>query len=362
VNTERLNTICPYYTMYPLQFPLRVLRAAQPKGWVLDPFCGRGTTNFAARLLGLNTVGFDSSPIAAAVASAKLACASATEVITEAQRILLSKCDVAIPEGDFWDRAFHRSALVDICRLRKAIGIRPRTSAQVMLRALVLGVLHGPLTKGPPSYLSNQCPRTFAPKPAYAVRFWRRNRFLPRQVDTLLLIQRRAQYCLLSQPRVVEGYILRADSRNPAIFQSRPKFSWVITSPPYYGMCTYIPDQWLRNWFVGGPPLVSYTQPQTELSHSSPESFSKQLRQVWQNLEKACVRDARLICRFGGINDRDVEPLDLLKLSLSDTSWRLITIRNAGTAHNGKRQASQFGIRGQSVPKREYDVYARLAN
>lgn len=72
MSLHRLNTICPYYTMYPLQFPLRVLRDAQPKKWVLDPFCGRGTTNFAARLLGMNTVGFDTSPIAVAIASAKL--------------------------------------------------------------------------------------------------------------------------------------------------------------------------------------------------------------------------------------------------------------------------------------------------
>jgi hypothetical protein len=62
-----LNALCPYYTMYPLDFPLRVLaNRIRPQEWVLDPFCGRGTTNFAARLVGLSSVGIDSSPIAVA--------------------------------------------------------------------------------------------------------------------------------------------------------------------------------------------------------------------------------------------------------------------------------------------------------
>jgi len=47
-----LNGIFPYYTMYPLEFPLRVLhRHTQAGDVVLDPFCGRGTTNLAARIL-----------------------------------------------------------------------------------------------------------------------------------------------------------------------------------------------------------------------------------------------------------------------------------------------------------------------
>src|SRR6266705_1167133 len=71
--SRALNGICPYYTMFPLDFPMRVLsRVDRPGGWVLDPFCGRGTTNFAARVLGLPNVGFDSNPVAIAIAAAKL--------------------------------------------------------------------------------------------------------------------------------------------------------------------------------------------------------------------------------------------------------------------------------------------------
>jgi hypothetical protein len=53
----RLDGLCPYYTMFPLSFPFEALAKAQKGEWVFDPFCGRGTTIFAARLRGLPSVG-----------------------------------------------------------------------------------------------------------------------------------------------------------------------------------------------------------------------------------------------------------------------------------------------------------------
>jgi len=82
-----LNAICPYFTLFPLKFPLRILqgRAKQHRA-VLDPFCGRGTTNFAARLPGLRSLGVDSSPVAAAIAEARLAWPGSLPSIARASR------------------------------------------------------------------------------------------------------------------------------------------------------------------------------------------------------------------------------------------------------------------------------------
>src|SRR6266850_7426721 len=69
-----LNAICPYFTMFPLEFPLRVLkRRKETCKRVLDPFCGRGTTMYAGRLLGLHSYGIDSNPVAVAISEGKLA-------------------------------------------------------------------------------------------------------------------------------------------------------------------------------------------------------------------------------------------------------------------------------------------------
>jgi hypothetical protein len=60
-----LNAVCPYYTMFSLSFPISVLgRFEKKKLRVADPFCGRGTTIFAARLKGHQAYGIDASPIA----------------------------------------------------------------------------------------------------------------------------------------------------------------------------------------------------------------------------------------------------------------------------------------------------------
>ncbi len=354
-----LNGICPYFTMFPLAFPLNILkRRAKEGALVLDPFCGRGTTNFAARLVGLNSLGVDSSPVAAAVTASKLVTTTIDEILAEARQILAAQEARHIPGGEFWQLAYHSTVLNPLCRFREAFLEDCSTAPRIALRGIVLGALHGPKQKVLPSYFSNQCPRTYAPKPAYATRYWQARGLSPEPVHVLAVIERRAKryYRALSD---VTGRVRLADSRAAEALQpenSETRFDWVITSPPYYGMRTYIPDQWLRNWFVGGPDAVDYTN-RDQVVHSSPDDFAADLRQVWHNVACVCADDANMIIRFGGITDRRANPLDLLKRSLDESGWRITTICNAGSATEGKRQADAF-LRTKTQPLIEYDVWA----
>lgn len=354
-----LNAVCPYYTMYPLGLPLGILsRHASRRAAVLDPFCGRGTTNFAARILGLTSTGIDSSPIAVAIAQAKLANADAAEVLASAKRALRDADDSDVPEGEFWERCYAKDTLRQVCALRQALLRHCQSDAQKLLRAILLGALHGPLTKAQPSHLSNQSPRTFAPKPAYAVRFWKRNRMTPPRVQVLDVVRQRAERYLSSAPGPVSGTVVLGDSRMLNSYPNQ-RYSLIVTSPPYYGMRTYIPDQWIRNWFLGGPSEVAYKPPASEMSHQSPVAFGEQLRQVWLNVAQRSTSCALLVIRFGGINDRKRDPLQIVKGSLAGTPWRITTVRAAGTADEGRRQAEQFGTH-QRRPMTEFDIYARL--
>lgn len=357
---KALNAICPYYTMFPLDFPLRVLRGrAEGRDWVVDPFCGRGTTNFAARLLGLPSLGVDSSPVAVALTQAKLANARAADVIRVTKSILKHMPSrVAVPKGEFWKHAYEASVLRQICWLRKELLRNCSTDSRILLRAILLGALHGPRTKSAASHLSNQCPRTFAPKPAYAVRFWRKRRMKPPAVDVIEVVRTRARRYLSERPEHTAAQVVLGDSRTTNVFGQR-KFRWAITSPPYYGMRTYIPDQWLRNWFVGGPSSVTYRPPEREIDHGSADGFADDLRKVWKALATHAADDAKLVVRFGGIADRDVDPMDLLKDSLRESGWRLTTAVSAGNANAGRRQATQF-VHGGPAPKEEHDFYAVL--
>jgi hypothetical protein len=121
-------------------------------------------------------------------------------------------------------------------------------------------------------------------------------------------------------------------------------------------MRTYIPDQWLRYWFLGGPPEVSYSY-EDQLRHTSPVVFVEQLSAVWRNVGRACMPGGRLVIRFGGINDRKAEPQALLKDSLASAGWQVVTSRPAGSASSGKRQSKQFA-REEKKALAEYDTYA----
>jgi len=347
--------------MFPLRFPYRILQSRAKEGdCVFDPFCGRGTTNYAARLLGLETVGFDSSPVAAAIASSKLVTANSRSV-SDALEAALEEIDRPrdVPEGEFWALAYHPRTLRNLCRVREALLRNCDSERRIALRAVILGALHGPNARSTASYLSNQCPRTFAPKPRYAVNFWKSRGLRPSQIDIRDLVAIRAARYFDGEASPKTGLIRKVDSRRSASYMrlGARQFDWVITSPPYYGMRTYIPDQWLRNWFMGGPSSTDYSN-RGQLEHGSPEVFSNELRKVWANTAVHSREGARLVIRFGGINDRQADPTGVVKESLKKSGWELVTIVAAGRSPSGRRQVEHFGRGERSTPIEEFDVWA----
>jgi hypothetical protein len=361
----RLNAICPYFTMFPLDFPLGLLKThAVPGARVLDPFCGRGTTNFAARLLGLRTVGIDASRVAAAATQAKLVAPTPAEIVESARSILRRRKKAAdIPDGEFWRLAYHSDTLRDICLIRSAL-LNDTIASPVAaaLRGIMLGALHGPSGRTKQSYLSNQSPRTYGPKPAYAVKFWKKRKLSAPSVEVLDIISDRADRYYGSAPPKVLGAAIEGDSRSRSTIDEAceiaGKFDWVVTSPPYYGLRTYLPDQWIRNWFLGGPATVDYSS-DGQLSHAGRDRFISDLRDVWLNVGAQCKPGARMVIRFGSIRDRLVDnPARMLGTSLKDTGWTIMTVRHADNAARGKRQAETFRTQCDS-PCDEVDVWAK---
>jgi hypothetical protein len=347
--------------MFPLSFPLSILaERATPGDCVVDPFCGRGTTTLAARLCGLRTVGIDSSQVAAAVSQSKLADVGPAEIMAAAEDGLDQVTEPPpVPEGEFWSLGFHPTVLRMLCRFRAALLQDCSSSARRALRAIILGSLHGPRGKLTDSYFSNQCPRTYAPKPRYAVSYWKSHGLEPPEVDVIEIIRKRAERYYGVDLPPARGAIVLGDSRDPAIVSGAMdahKADWIITSPPYYGLRTYTPDQWLRHWFLGGAPEVDYTS-NCQIRHRSPDAFVGDLARVWNNLRAVCSPRATMVVRFGGIRDRKVEPLPLLLGSLERGGWHAQAVSPAGLASDGKRQALHFRESSPS-PLDEHDVWA----
>ena len=131
----------------------------------------------------------------------------------------------------------------------------------------------------------------------------------------------------------------------------------MITSPPYYGLRTYSQDQWLRHWFLGGPPEVDYHM-LVGMNHGSPKLFADSMARVWDQIGARAADDVRLCVRFGGIRSRAADPDTIFKGSLqaSKYEWRILTRHCAQTANEGKRQAEQMTSRGSAMTEFDYVV------
>jgi len=356
----RLNSICPYYTMFPLTYPFRVLSEARRSHVLLDPFCGRGTSLYAARLKGMKAYGIDSNPVAAAVATSKLLLTSSKSVYDLCQAIL-QDCQMPenIPTGLFWEICYHKDTLVELCKLRNYLMNNCTTDDEKMLRAIILGILHGPKAKVNHTYLSNQMPRTYATKPAPAVKYWLNHEMQPDKFSVLNLVKKRAEFTLSELPAVAGGNVFCADSRQENAYKNLPPVDWIVTSPPYFGMRTYVPDQWLRNWFMGGPAYVEYAH-KDQLSHHKVD-FLKDLSTIWKNCASACAPRAKMRIRFGSLPSEMSDARQVLIDSITEANcgWSISAIRSAGVATNGHRQADHFNSKtGEAAA--EIDLYACL--
>jgi hypothetical protein len=360
-----LNAICPYFAMFPLSFPYSVLSSRAKRGaWLIDPFCGRGTTNFAGRILGLPSIGVDSNPVAIALTTSKMTNSTPGQIVAAAKQILEEvETPKHVPMGEYWEWAFHRSVLLEICRIREGLLKDCSSDSRKALLGIVLGALHGPLAKGKPSYFSNQCIRTFSPKPGYSVKFWKDRGLLPRRVDLLEIIKDRANRYYSANLPHGHGMAIVGDSTDMDVFTGfgmRKRIKWIVTSPPYFGMNTYIQDQWLRNWFVGGEPKVNYSNSK-QIRTEDPQEFALELHKVWRNIGLISAPGARMVIRFGSLNTRKGHPKEIIASSFRQSDWRIQTIITAGAASKGRRQASYFAS-SVSEAKEEIDVWARWQN
>jgi hypothetical protein len=347
--------------MFPVEFPLAVLKSAPKNAIVADPFCGRGTTIYAARYLGLKSFGIDSSPVAVAIAQAKTASSTAARVVRLAEDLIARRRKHEVPKGEFWQRAYHESTLDELCKLRDGLAASSETQTSILLRAILLGVLHGPVSKSPAraGYLSNQMPRTFAPKPDYAARYWRSRRLSPPLINAVEVIRRKAQRVLACLPSKTgtPHHVRYGDSRQGDAYNYlSPRITHVVTSPPYYGVRTYLEDQWIRYWLLGGPDRISYGGT-TQLSHESPDAFASSLALVWDCIAERGAPTLKMVVRFGSIRSRQSDPRAILINSLrkSLATWRLNKVVPSGTYRDGRRQADQMISKGSADP--EFDFY-----
>jgi len=302
---HRFHALCPYFAMFPEQFAEKwINRLTLPGEYVLDPFSGRGTTALSAVLLGRQAVSSDTNDVAYCLTFAKTNPPHYRTIRNRLQQLRDEYCaNGADRSGEnlpvFFEWAFSRNTLPQLVFLRERLRWK-RSKVDAMIAALVLGSLHGESRKSP-TYLSNQMPRTISTKPDYSVRFWRSRDWHAPDRDVFQLMEDRIEYRYVSFVPKAHSVVFHADMRKLPYLLDTHKLPvrCAITSPPYLDVTNYEEDQWLRLWFLGGPPYPTRNRLNSDDRHTQEGKYWSFVADMWRSLGAVLQKNAHIVLRIG---------------------------------------------------------------
>ena len=241
----------------------------------------------------------------------------------------------------FFERGYNPRTLAQILYLRDALRWRLRRS-DAMVAALILGALHGESEKSP-SYLSAQMPRTISTKPAYSVRFWDKHDYHPPERDVFGLLARQARFRYASPLPELRGQVELTDFRDLHRYGSakRQEASCIITSPPYLDVTSFEEDQWLRLWFLGGPPHPTRNRISRDDRHELASAYWRMVADFWRTAGFLVERGGHVVVRMAG-----------KKLSADSVVQGL-----TGCAAVAGREVSLVSWEKSEIPKRQTDAF-----
>lgn len=350
---HRFHALCPYFAMFPETFvETWVERLTQPRDYVLDPFCGRGTTPFQTLLMGRRAVANDINPVAYCVTRAKTnapARAAVRRRLTRLEHefrpsVWEEQCK-QLPRFFRW--AYSPATLRQIVYLRSRLRWRD-SDVDCFITALVLGSLHGESSTSP-SYLSNQMPRTISTKPAYSIRFWKERKLRPPFRDAFHVLRKQLDYRYESEPPIGRAIVWQMDMRElPRAKRILPRrIACVITSPPYLDVTSFEEDQWLRLWFLGGSPHPTYRMISKDDRHKNPVVYWRMVADMWRTLGLILAPKADVVIRLGGKDSTPERLVEALTAS-STVSRRRVKLMSheISTIKNRQTDAFRPGAKG----------------
>ena len=358
---HRFHSICPYFAMFPEEFVRKYLFWTEPGDLIFDPFSGRGTTVFESLLNQREAMGCDTNPVAVCISNAKADPPDHSVALARLAELERSftKTDESETEQEFFRSCFHTKTLDQVLYLRRSLDWRERRE-DCFLAALALGALHGESHRSQ-RYFSNRMPRTISTKPAYSIRWWRKHGYQPPERDVFEILRDILAFRMVSPPPTIRGRVLEGDARQASKlfphFHGRVRM--VLCSPPYIDTTNYLEDQWLRFWFLGGPPHPSRGQG-TDDRHRNLDDYWNFLTEAWAGLHELLTEDARLIIRIGGrkLDRNNVEEKVGESLSQGLSAAVRLIERHESPIRGNQSRAFRPGAKGCQV---EIDLHFALA-
>lgn len=359
-----LHALCPYFAMFPESFVSKHLIWTKPGDLVLDPFCGRGTTVLEALLAGRRVAACDTNPVAVCVAWAK---ADIPDLGESLERIheLEGRYSPNSSDDDpelampFFNHCYHPSTLRQVLFLRRSLSWR-NDRVDRFLAACTLSALHGESHRTR-LCLSNRMPRTISTKPDYSVRWWLARGATAPERDTFAVLRDVVALRLAGPRPPLVGQVLQVDARkvSTALGDLRGQVSLLITSPPYLDTTNYAEDQWLRLWFVGGPPYPDRGLARDD-RHRNGASYWQFLREAWTGASDLLGAGAHIVIRIGGRDLGIDEVQDRLSRSLEGGLRSAVTLRSRIASEIKGSQVRAFRPGTQSG-KVEFDFHFQMA-
>jgi hypothetical protein len=249
--------------------------------------------------------------------------------------------------NEFFQYAYSPTTLRQLLYLRESLNWRD-SKVDNMLAALTLGSLHGDTDSA--HYLSNQMSRTISTKPRYSVKFWKLRGLAAPKRNVFDVLQAMAEFRYQSPLPEGDSLVLHTDMRRlPGLIGSRTRnpIRCAITSPPYLNVTSFEEDQWLRLWFLGGPPYPKKGVVSRDDRHGTAENYWSFISDMWRSLGFVMDENAHVVIRIGSRKT----PPDQLRRALtgcSQFSKRRVTLVSSRVTEIKKRQTDAFrpGSRG----------------
>jgi DNA modification methylase len=355
---HRFHALCPYFAMFPEAFVRKHLVWSKPGDIVFDPFSGRGTTVFESLLNNRVGYGCDLNSVGVCVSNAKADPPRYVELCARIDELSTSKIeqDRTLSGDEFFRACFHADTLQQLLFLRRTLKWKTNRSDR-FIAALVLGSLHGESHRSE-RYFSNRMPRTISTKPVYSVGWWKRHKLIAPRRDVFKILKEMVDFRFASEPANSRGKVKQIDARKAinAFPELEGRVPLIITSPPYLDTTNFEEDQWLRLWFLGGPPRPS-VRPDGDDRHGDEDKYWSFLTEAWAGLAPMLKRNAHIIVRIGGkrLSKSDIE--DGLTDSLEDGLERKLHLLEAKSSEIMSGQLRTFQSKPSSTNSTEHDFH-----
>jgi len=343
-----LHSLCSYEGKMKPSLAHHLIKTFVPKGGrMLDPFAGVGTIPFEAALHGINSFGFEISPAARYIATAKVGRPDRYEVLQTIQALKNYIANSSISSEELAAAAsfgfnhrlseyYHPKTLKEIVLARNYFKEnKPSNPSECLVIASLLHILHG---NRPYSLSRRSHPITpFAPTGPFEYR-----PLIPRLVDKV-----NRSLALEYPATFVEGKIFDQDATSwwPSEID---QLDAIVTSPPFFDSTRFYMANWLRLWFCGWEPKDFKDKPKKFLDvrqKSSLRVYESIFRQARERLKENGI----LVLHLGKSKKCDMAS----ELSKIASPW----FRVADVFEESVTRCESHGIRDKgTVKKHQYLV------